>query len=284
MNTDQLVSLIKELSDIRNTLGLGWAILLTLMILGFIIVYQYLSKTITKQAEQFYNQNLESFKGDIYKTIGEQLVTHHNKLNISLADHKSNLDKSLLLIKTNLNVLSDKQIQNQNEERKSIIEFIEAYSEWLYGSIDTYFFNFRVLGIEEIINQIKEIGISTSKSNIAYNKLRFWSQDSGLSDLAHNIRMELLELSHKLNRVLLNLNNKLLRKELIIKRSSKLSENALQNKIVIEEIDLEIQKLESECETLIIDFYNHKNNVWDGILEANLKFHEAARDYLIKAK
>ena len=140
MNIDEV---IRKLEEIEKYAGISGVIIAIIMIVGFVLLWKFLTKSIETKAIVEYNKSLELFKSDLQRNIGVDLAQQQALISKEITSYKAELDKDLSKLSADLAVNNSKKIEVKNEERKSIIEFLDAYSEYLYGSLEIQILDYK---------------------------------------------------------------------------------------------------------------------------------------------
>lgn len=278
MNIDEI---IKKLEEIEKYAGILGVIITIIIIVGFILLWKFLTKSIETKAIIEYNKSLELFKSELQQKIGIDLAQQQGLISKEITSYKAELDKDLSKLSADLAVNNSRKIEVKNEERKSIIEFLDSYSEYLFGSLEIQILDYKFQNYEEINNKLFEINKSYIRTNISLNKMKFWSTNQELISLGHELNTELLKLSHFTQLTLGTLRYNLSVGK--INQDSFLSiKNIDQHKEYAEYLAKEDTRIRLENDSLYKKYWKDKLEFFSQVLETNNQFHALAKKYLIE--
>ncbi|WP_010136299.1 hypothetical protein [Ochrovirga pacifica] len=272
--------IIERLNDIEKYNGI-WGVVITIsLVVGFILIWKYLTKSIETKAVHSYNESLELLKADLQEKIALKLSSQKAEFSKEIARYTSDLDKDLSKLSSELAISNSKQIEVHNEERKAIIEYLNAYSELLYGALEVKILDYKYNNHEDINSKLLEINKAYSKNSIAWNKLKFWTTNRDLISITHKLNTKILELSHytqaKLDILRYNLTWGKMYTDSFI-RITKDKDTIYETAQMLAEEDKKIRK---ENEILVKEYHEGKLKIWSEVMEINHTFQDIAKKYL----
>ncbi|WP_343591333.1 hypothetical protein [Flavobacterium sp.] len=279
---------LQKLEEIQRYSGFIGVVFAIILISAFLLLWKFLTKSIESNAVIANNKNLEKFKSELQESIGLKITQQQAEINRGLTAYKAELDKDLSKLTSALSLNNSIRIEFKNEERKSIIEFLNSYSEWLYGSLDIQIIDYKYHNFEDINSKLSDINLAYSKTNIALNKMQFWLSNHDLEMSALYLNKKTLELSQfvqsKLGTLRYNLGwGKIFVDSFQEKTSNQANINSTEgHKLYTDFLVKEDKRIRSENEQLIKDFYKGRLEIYGEVLKLNIVFKDAAKKYLLE--
>lgn len=279
---EQFDQIIERLNQIEKQNGI-WSVVSTIVIvIAFYLLWKYLTKSIETKAVYSYNQSLELLKADLQEKIGTKLSNQKAEFSKELAEYNKELEKDLTKLTSELAISNSKKIEFQNEERKSIVEYLNSYSEYIYGALDVKLFDYKYNNHEEINSKLLEINKAYSKTNIAWNKMKFWTINSELISITHVLNTKILELTHSTQSTLgilrYNLTWGKIYTDSYLRKMNGQETHSEYSKF----LEDEDKNIRAENDIIIKKYLESKIQVWTEIMEINHKFQELSKNYLNK--
>lgn len=278
MDIDQIIQKLEEIEKYAGWLGVFITIII---VIGFILLWKFLTKSIESKAIVEYNKSLELFKSELQQKISLDLAQQQALISKEITSYKAELDKDLSKLSADLAVNNSRKIEVKNEERKSIIEFLDAYSEYLYGSLEIQIIDYKFQNYEEINDKLFEINKCYIRTNIALNKMKFWSINQELISLGYKLNSALLKLSHftqfKLGTLRHNLSWEKMNHDSFLR-----IKDLEQQKEYAEYLAKEDIRIRSENDALYKEYWKDKLELFDTVMQINNEFHSLAKKYLIE--
>lgn len=101
---ENIQQIIERLDEIEKLYGITGVILAIIIIIGFILIWKYLIRTIDNQAK----------------------ITFDKKM----ADYNKEIQEELANLNDELNYLTTQKLGNIDKEREAIINYLDAYNYW----------------------------------------------------------------------------------------------------------------------------------------------------------
>lgn len=248
---DKLYNKLKQIEALYGIVGVTTCILL---IVGFALIWKYLISTVQNQAKITFDKEL--------------------------ADHNKGIQRELARLNTELNFLKEKQIGNIDKEREAILEYLSAYSKWLFGSLEVDILSYKYNNFEDINAVLKEMRIAQSTCNQSWNKLKFWSTDNELLIASHNLNLELLKYSQYHEKILSELRYNLSWGKSYSDKFVSGLDKFEQFKEMMHFLASEEKKIKEENDAIVKNFWKNKLPIYQEVILKNDAFQKQARKYL----
>lgn len=272
--------ILKELQEIQKYNGITGVIIAIILIVGFVLLWKFLGKSIEANAVLGNNKILEKFKSELQENIGLKITQQQAEINKGLTAYKSELDKDLSKLTSELSINNSIRLEVKNEERKAIIEYLNSYSEWLYGSMDIQILNYKYQNYEDINSKLTEINLAYSKTNIATNKIQFWTTNHDLVNCVLELNKKTLELSHFVQSKLGSLRHNLGWRKMYTDSFERIGQNFEKHNEYVKFLVAEDKRIQAENDQLYKDFWKGKLDIFGEVLEYNTTFQSLAKKYL----
>lgn len=276
MKTDEIFQKLEEIEKYAGIFGVVIAITMTI---SFLLLWKFLTKSIETKAVAKYNISLETFKLEFQQKIAQDLAKQQALISKDITSYKAELDRDLSKLSADLAVNNSKKIEVQNEERKSIIEYLSSSSEWLYGSLDIQILDYKYQNYEDINNKLLDINLAYSKTNIATNKMQFWSTNNDLITKAFELNKKTLELGHFIQSKLGTLRHNLGWGKMYTDSFQKIKDFE-SHKEYAEFLAAEDKRILNENDQLYKEFWKGKLEIYGEVLKFNSEFQAAAKKHL----
>jgi|GEM_PF-4247324 len=273
--------ILKELQEIQKYNGIGGVVIAIIIIVAFLLLWRFLTKSIESNAVIANNKNLERFKSELQESIGIKITNQQAEINRELASYKAELDKDLSKIASELSVNNSIIIEVKNEERKAIIEYLASYSEWLYGSLAIQILDYKYQNFEDINNKLLEINLAYTKTNIATNKMQFWTSNHEIMSSVYELNKKTLELTQFIQSKLGTLRHNLGWGKILTDAFERISKNFEAHKEYAEFLAKEDKRIRAENDELTREFYKVKLEIYGDVLTLNHQFQREAKKHLI---
>ena len=277
---EQFDEIVERLNEIEKYNGI-WGLVITItLVIGFILLWKYLTKSIETKAVHSYNESLELLKADLQEKIESKLTAQKAEFSKELAKYSSDLDKDLSKLSSELEISNSRKIEVQNEERKAIIEYLNTYSECLFGSLEVKILDYEYNNHQDINSKLLEINKAYSKNSIAWNKMKFWTTNTELISITHNLNKKILELSHytqsKLGTLRYNLAWGKMYRDSFLRITKDKQSHTEYSKLIAEED----KNIREENDVIRKEYQQGKLKIWEEIMEINHVFQDLAKSYL----
>jgi len=272
--------ILKELQDIQKYNGIWGVIIAIVVIIAFLLLWIFLKKSIESNAVVANNKNLERFKSELQESIGLKITQQQAEINRGLTAYKSELDRDLSKLTSELAINNSIRLEVKNEERRAIIEYLNAYSEWLYGSLEVQILDYEYQNYEDINDKLSEIVTAFYRTNIATNKLQFWTNNYDLVNGVLALNKKTLELSHfvqtKLGILRYNLGWGKMNRDSFERATKNVDNHSEYIKFLVSED----KRIEEENKQLRKDFWIGKLDLYGEVLKINNSFQTLAKKHL----
>ena len=274
--------ILEKLEEVQRYNGIGGVVIAIALIIGFLLLWIYLTRSIESKAVLENNKNLEKFKSELQENIGTKIAQQQAEISKGLASYKADLDKDLSKLSSELSMNNSVKIEVKNEERKAIIEYLNSYSEWLYGSLEIQILDYKYQNYEDINNKLSDINLAYSKTNIATNKMQFWTTNHDLIAAALQINKKTLELSHFTQSKLGSLRHNLSWGKIYTDSFKEVIKDFESHKEYVEFLAAEDKRIQSENDQLYREYWSGKLEIYTEVLKINGDFQALAKKYLIE--
>ncbi|MFN5432463.1 MAG: hypothetical protein ACK498_17110 [Cyclobacteriaceae bacterium] len=251
---DKIDKVFERLNQIEKLYGLTGVFIAILIVIGFILIWKYLTKTIENQAKITFDKEL--------------------------ADHNKKIQKELTLLTNELQLIANKQLGNIDKEREAIINYLNAYSYWLYGSLNVDILSFKYNNYEDINSVLRTIRKANADCNEAWNKLKFWSTDKALITTSHDLNQAILKYSQYHQKTLGGLRHNLSWGKIYSDQFQTIIGQIKQYKEWAEFLASEDKRIREENEKTVKEFWDGQLALFKEVVRQNEIFQETARKYL----
>lgn len=272
--------IIKRLNEIEKSNGI-WGVIITIaLIIGFLLLWKFLTKSIETKAVHSYNESLELLKSDLQEKIELKISNQNAEFSKQLAKYNYDLDKELSSLTAELSVSNSKRIEIHNEERKSIVEYLESYGKLLYGALEVQILDYKYNNHQDIDLKLKEINEAYSKTSIAWNNMKFWTTNEDLISITHKLNTKILELSHytqsKIGALRHNLTWGKMYRDLFQKKMKDKETHTEYTEFLAEED----KRIRAENDAIYKEYWDGKVKLWSEVMDINHEFQDLAKSYL----
>jgi hypothetical protein len=251
---DDADKIVERLNEIEKLYGITGVAIAILLVVGFILIWRYLITTIENQSKITFDKEL--------------------------ADHNRKIQKELNELNTELQFFTNKQLGNVDKEREAIINYLTAYSHWLYGSLEIDILSFKYNNFEDINAVLKAIRDAHSSCSQAWNKLKFWCADATLVDSSHKLNLAILKYSQYHQSTLGTLRHNLSWGKLYSDQFQTLIGKIREYKEWAEFLASEDKRIREENEKTVKEFWDGRADLFKEVVKCNETFQALAREYL----
>lgn len=246
--------LFEKLEQIEKLYGLVGVFIAILFIVGFLLIWKYLAKTVENQAKISFDKEF--------------------------ADYGKNIQKELSLLNNELSFLTTKQVGNIDKEREAIINYLNAYSYWLYGSLEINILSFKYNNFEDINSVLKNIRDAHASCSQSWNKLKFWSTDKKLVASSHELNMAILTYSQYHETTLGELRHNLSWGKTYNDQFQAIIGKIAQVREWADFLASEDKRIRAENEKIISSYWAGRLELFKAVVSKNDEFQAIARLYL----
>lgn len=272
--------IIERLNEIEKYNGI-WGVFITIaLVIGFLLLWKFLTKSIETKAVHSYNESLELLKADLNEKIGLKISNQKAQFSKELAQYSSDLDKDLSKLTAELAIRNSKKIKVQNEERKSIVEYLNGYSELLYGALEVQILDYKYNNREDINAKLIEINKAYSRTNIAWNKMEFWTPNKDLILITHKLNAKILELSHYTQSKLGTLRHNLTWGKMYTDSFLRIMKDKETHTEYTKFLAEEDKRIRAENDAIYKEYWDGKLKIWKEVMSINHEFQALAKNYL----
>ena len=277
---DELEKIIEKLNEIYKYTGIFGLVFFILLAIILIAFWYFFKSSVIKSAEHDFDKKLTKFNGEIQEILtsksNEQQAFYAKKI----AEFQLELNKELTKISAEIDIEKSNKTENRNEERNSILDFLNIYSELIYGVLDIQILDYGYNNYDEINNRLKLINQHFGKLNVTQNRIRFWTDDQELIKKTHELTSEILKYSHFTQKHLGKL-------EFNLRIGKTLRDSFVENfekyeklPVYLQQIAEEEKKIRDDNNALYKEYWQEKNNHFKDFYSVNLQFIEIANKYL----
>ena len=205
------------------------------------------------------------------------------KLTTIVEEVKKKNNEEVELLKTNLDIISNREKEIFNEEKLAIIDFFTQLNRWIWGSMNVYLNDFNHTNYKNIDNDIDEIRNSYKETQIAYGKVKLLISDKDLIIKGHYLIKNTLELHHfveeKLQRLKDTLSYERTLVDQITRKGFDFEKMSDEMKDFYKSSSKENKK---ERDEILNEFYVGHSENWDKVVNELQVFQDSANEYLKK--
>lgn len=246
--------IFEKLEQVEKLYGIFGVIIALILIMAFVLIWRYLTKTIENQAKITFDKEL--------------------------ADYNKGIQKELSLLNSEIGFLTNKKIGNVDKEREAIISYLNSYSFWLYGSLEIDILSFKYNNYEDINTILKTIREAYAECNQNWNKLRFWSTDKTIVNASHDLNMALLKYSQYHETTLSKLRHNLSWGKMYSDQFQTILDKIDTMKEWAEFLAAEDERIRRENDQIIKEYWEGRLDLFKAVVSKNDDFQEIAREYL----
>jgi hypothetical protein len=246
--------LFEKLEQVERLYGISGVLIAIILIVAFILIWKFLTKTIENQAKITFDKEL--------------------------ADYNKGILKELSMLNFEIGLLTNRKIGNVDKEREAILSYLNAYSYWLYGSLEIDILSFKYNNFEDINSILNKIREAYSESNQSWNKLKFWSTDERIIRASHELNMTLLKYSKYHETTLRKLRHNLSWGKLYSDQFQTIFKMIDRKKDWAEFLAAEDKRIIAENEKIIKEYWNGRKELFGEVVSKNIEFQTIARQYL----
>lgn len=247
-------NIFEKLEQVERLYGIFGVLTVIILIIAFILIWKYLTKTIENQAKITFDKEL--------------------------ADYNKGIQKELSELNSEIGLLTNRKIGNVDKEREAILRYLDAYSYWLYGSLEIDILSFKYNNYEDINSTLKKIRVAYSECNQSWNKLKFWSTDEKIVNASHELNTTLLKYSHYHEMTLGKLRHNLSWGKIYTDQYQTILNKIDRMKDWAEFLAEEDKRIREENEKIIKEFWDGRKELFAEVVLKNVDFQIVARQYL----
>jgi hypothetical protein len=124
------------------------------------------------------------------------------KITTEIESVKSEFNKDLAILKSNLSLKSQSNFSIQEKKRILIYELIETFNTWLYSIVNFSFSGYNIQNIGEIKNHRKNLEKYKLDFNVIENKLNIFYSNKEFDELKRDLTIATLEIQHILDQAI----------------------------------------------------------------------------------
>ena len=277
---EEFDEIIKRLNEIEKYNGIWGVVITIVLVIGFILLWKFLTTSIEKKAVQEYDKRLEDFKADLQEKIGTKLNEQQGAITKEISKYQSELDKDLSKLTAELEISNAKKIEVKNEERKAIVDYLDSYSSFLYGALQVQILDYKYKNYEDVNTKLEEINKAYAKTNIAWNKMKFWTTNDDIIQITHDLNTKMLELSHFTQSKLGSLRHNLTWGKMYTDSFQKVIKDLESHKEYAEFLASEDKRIREENDKIYKEYWDGKLEIWSEVMKINGEFQKMAKEYL----
>lgn len=198
MQANNFEKAIEILEDIKNENGDTQLLIFICIVISLLFIWIYTKYFLISYAKSEFNKSLAILKSDLYESVGNRLVTQYGGIQSQLTN-----------LSSQLGVESASIISSNEFKRNAILNYLEAYSQYLHGALELDVLGYEYNNYEDIDSELSLIKTARESCNIASNKMKFWTNDPNISKTAYELDKSLMQLSHKAQTLLSTLRHNL---------------------------------------------------------------------------
>ena len=246
--------IFEKLEQVERLYGIYGVLIVITLAVAFILIWRYLTKTIENQAKITFDKEL--------------------------ADYNKGIQKELALLNSEMGLLTNRKIGNVDKEREAILKYLDAYSYWLYGSLEIDILSFKYNNFEDINSTLKNIRAAYSECNESWNKLKFWSTDKEIVNASHELNLAILKYSQYHESTLGKLRHNLSWGKMYTDQFQSILDKIDKMTEWVEFLASEDKRIRAENEEIIKEYWNGRKELFAEVVSKNSEFQTRARQYL----
>jgi hypothetical protein len=246
--------IFNKLDQIQSIYGFTGVIIAIILIIGFWLIWRFLIKTVENQAKITFDKEL--------------------------ADYNKKIQKELSQLNNDLSLITSKTIGNIDKEREAILEYLNFYTSWLYGSLQIDILSYKYNNFGDIDEILKGIRTAHSKCNQSWNKLIFWATNKDLIDASHHLNLSILQYSSYHETTLGKLRHNLSWGKIYNDSFDRIIDNIDQMKDWANFLASQDEKFRARNEDVIEEYWQGRSKLYRDVVLKNSEFQTIARKYL----
>ncbi|TAM94419.1 MAG: hypothetical protein EPN39_17500 [Chitinophagaceae bacterium] len=244
----------EKLEQVERFYGLFGVIIAIILIVLFILIWKYITKTVELQAKGTFDKEL--------------------------ADYNKGIQEELSILNSEIGQITNRKTINTDKEREAILNYLNAYSYWLYGSLEIDILSFKYNNFEDINSILIKIREAHSECNQCWNKLKFWSDNEKIVNSSHELNLSLLKYSQYHEIALSNLRHNLSWGKIYTDQFQAIIDKMDKMKDWAEFLASEDKRIRDENDNIIKEYWKGRQELFIDVISKNNKFQAIAREYL----